>query len=391
MQAPGSESTPRTIVILATQLGGGIGRVLDHLAQALTLTGVRVRMLLSRDWGSFVESAKRHSSVHRLRTTHAWFGIPELIRHLQYSHPDAVITDTPRLTHLAIRSIRWVSPRPLVIAVVHNTYSVKFRELSKRKRSRRIRRMQKLYPQADRIVAVSAGVANDLSHYLGIERDRIEVIHNPVLPPGGIRTSPGLDPLAPYRQHGEFLIVGMGRLCAAKDFETLVQAFHILRERIRARLVIFGDGEDRPALLELIDRLRLHDFIHLPGHTSHAYEALEKADIFVLSSRWEGFGNVLAEALAVGTPVVSTDCPHGPAEILDGGRHGRLVPVGDACAMATAIIDTLSEKAEPDELKRAAERFSSEVAALRYMELLQRDHECPNGSVTRNGDTTADE
>lgn len=385
MHASASASPPRTIVILATQLGGGIGRVLDHLVHAFDNDGIDVHVLLSKDWGHFVDSARRHSDVRRLGTTHAWLGVPGLVRHLRRIRPDAIITDTPRLTHLAVRSVSRVRPRPSVIAVAHNTYSVKFRELPDDKRARRVRRMRRLYPEAEHIVAVSSGVADDLSTYLGIERSRITVIHNPILPPGGIRLDPDVEPLEDYREADVPIVVGMGRLCAAKDFDTLIRAFSLVRESVLARLVIFGDGEGRASLQRTIEQLGLGDVVHLPGHTNHAYEALAGADVFVMSSRWEGFGNVLAEALAVGTPVVSTDCPHGPAEILDGGRYGRMVPMGNPVDMATAIVSTLAEASEPGELQQAAQRFSSEKSAREYIALLDRKHGQPNRDSATTG------
>lgn len=370
MQTAASTPTDRRIVMLTTQLGGGIGRVLNHLAHSFADQGIDVHILLSRGWGEFVDDTRRYATLHTLRSTHAWFGIPELVRHLRALKPDAIITDTPRLTHLAARSVRFVFPSPTLIAVVHSTYSVKFSELPVPKQIRRLRRMRRLYPKVDHCVAVSAGVADDLSEVLGMDRSAIDVIYNPVLPPGGMTIDASTDPLKAFRAPGEPVILGMGRMCAAKDFATLIRAFDQVRRHLPSRLVLFGDGEEREHLQRLVEHLDLTECAHLPGYTPHAYEAMANADVFVLSSRWEGFGNVLVEALAAGTPVVSTDCPNGPKEILDNGRIGCLVPVGDDTALANAVMDTLQTPPNPEELRQAARRFSSCRATSKYLQLV---------------------
>ena len=358
------------IALLSTQLGGGIGRVNAHLSRCFHQQGFTVDVLLDKDWGHYVDYVRQDATVRRLRSTHAWTGIPELARYLRSARPAAVIADTPRLTHLAIRSARWARARPIVAAVVHSTYSLKFTELTERKRARRLRRMRSLYPLADRIIAVSAGVADDFAAYTGIGRERIEVIHNPVIPPGGITIDPGLDPCRPYRRPGESLIVGMGRLTAAKDFATLVRALARLRERRPARLVLFGDGGEHDRLAALAAELGLADAVVLAGHTDEPYAALAGADVFALSSQWEGFGNVLVEAMAVGTPVVATDCPNGPREILEDGRWGRLVPPGDDAALAEALDGTLADPPDGERLRAAVARFDSHRVARQYLDTL---------------------
>jgi len=213
-------------------------------------------------------------------------------------------------------------------------------------------------------------VAEDFAGYMGIDPDRIEVIYNPVLPPGGIQLEPDADPAAPFRRPGEALVVAMGRLVPAKDFATLIRAFAHLRTRRAARLVIFGEGEERERLTALIEELRLDASVALPGYTAQPYAALAGADVLALSSRWEGFGNVLVEAMAVGTPVVATDCPSGPREILEDGRWGRLVPPGDAATLADALDATLSSSTDGGQLQRAAARFDSRVIARQYLQTL---------------------
>lgn len=361
----------KRVALLASELSGGIGRVLNHLARCFADENIQVDILLDRTHGQFVAGAREVATVRRLRTSHAWSGVPSLLFYLWTVRPDAVVTSTPRLTHLAIRAVRLLRRRPLVAAVVHNTYSLKFQELPEAKRGRRLSRMRRLYPEADRIIAVSHGVADDLVNYVGIPENRVEVIHNPVVPPDGVGSYGRGNVVAGLRKSGEQVLVAMGRLSPAKDFTTLLRAFSIVRQKRAARLVVFGKGYHREALLAVADELGVADCAHFPGHTEDPYAELAAADLFVLSSRWEGFGNVVVEAMAVGTAVVATDCPSGPREILGGGEFGALVPVGDAEAMADAVVATLMQPPDADELRRAAARFESHFAARRYIERLQ--------------------
>ena len=165
------------------------------------------------------------------------------------------------------------------------------------------------------------------------------------------------------------MILGVGRLTQAKDFPTLIRAFALVRKKRAARLMILGEGEERPKLEALVRELGLEREVTLPGFVDNPYKYMKRAAVFVLSSKWEGFGNVLVEAMALGTPVVSTDCPSGPAEILENGRWGRLVPVGDVYALAEAIIETLDEEHHPDVANRAKD-FAVELAVEKYINVL---------------------
>jgi glycosyltransferase involved in cell wall biosynthesis len=164
------------------------------------------------------------------------------------------------------------------------------------------------------------------------------------------------------------VILGVGRLTAQKDFVNLLRAFAIVKQSRPSRLVILGDGPERAALGDLIDRLDLVSDVDMPGFDANPYSYMSRAAVFVLSSAWEGLPTVLIEAMACGTPVVATDCRSGPAEILVGGRFGELVPVGDAAALAAAILRTL-ERPSPQALRVRAGDFSIERAVDRYADL----------------------
>jgi glycosyltransferase involved in cell wall biosynthesis len=203
------------------------------------------------------------------------------------------------------------------------------------------------YPWADAIVAVSKGVADDLARVARLPRDRIKVIYNPVVTEALFRKAE--EPL----EHPWFLsgcppvILGVGRLTAAKDFPTLIRAFARVRESQLARLLILGEGEKRDSLEKLVRELRLERDVSMPGFMDNPYAYMRKSSIFVLSSCWEGLPNVLIEAMACGCQVISTNCPSGPEEILRGGHYGKLVPVGDAEALAKAILANFDKPTGP--------------------------------------------
>jgi len=164
----------------------------------------------------------------------------------------------------------------------------------------------------------------------------------------------------------------VGRLAKQKDFSTLLAAMGILRMEygLEARLIILGEGNERKKLGDMARSLGLEGAIDMPGFVPEPFPYMARASIFVLSSAWEGSPNVLIEALAIGVPVVSTDCPSGPREILQGGKYGRLVPVGDSEALARAMFETIKAPHPPEYLREAAEPFRSAACARKYLEAM---------------------
>jgi len=201
------------------------------------------------------------------------------------------------------------------------------------------------YPIASKVVVLTEDVQRYFRNLMGIE---CAVIPNPVFAESGVVSKPRI-----YRdsfKEGEFFqIVAAGRLSYEKGFDLLLLAFaEMVKHRQDVRLTIFGDGTDRPLLLNLVDRLKLDKFVAFPGITSSLQSKLETADLFVLSSRYEAFANVLLEAMAVGTPVVAFNCPHGPAAILRHGFDGVLVEAENINNLAEEILTLL-----PDATKRS--------------------------------------
>ncbi len=318
----------------------------------------------------------------------AMFYLPALAEYLEMRQPDAIISaDT--YCNLAAIWARQVSRAPSkVIVSERNALSVQLRR-PERRQAWRWRHVPPLigalYPRADGIVAVSDGVAQDLADLCAIPRRSISTIYNPIHT-GEVLERRALQPaLHPWLQQGQPpVILGVGRLVKPKDFTTLIRAFALLRARRPARLLILGEEQERgerARLLALARSLGVGDDVQLPGHVENPYPFYRHAAAFVLSSYREGLGNVIIEALACGCPVVSTDCPYGPSEILEGGRYGRLVPVGDAAAIAEAIALTLTAPPPASFLRARGAAFTAERAASAYLALAGLErlgfHEAP--------------
>jgi glycosyltransferase involved in cell wall biosynthesis len=306
----------------------------------------------------------------------ALFYLADLIDYLQFREPDAVIAADTYCNLVAIWARRLSKVKSKVVVSERNALSIQLQR-PERRRTWRWRHVPPLvgalYPEAEGIVAVSNGVAQDISILCGIPRSAITTIYNPIHTGDELeqRAAESID--HPWLQPGQPpLILSVGRLVKPKDFATLIRAFALFRRSQPARLLILGDEPERgerARLAALARHLGVAEDVQLPGHVANPYPFYRRAALFVLSSYREGLGNVLIEALACGCPVVSTDCPYGPAEILENGHYGRLVPVGDAAAMAEAMAATLAAPPPAAMLKARAAAYSVERAASAYLAL----------------------
>jgi glycosyltransferase involved in cell wall biosynthesis len=221
--------------------------------------------------------------------------------------------------------------------------------------------MRALYPLADAVVSLSHGVVSDLERLSPRIPPKVRVIHNACMDDSLLDVPAEVDAEVPEASRP--VLLAAGRLAAQKDYPTLIEAFRLVRERVDAELWVLGEGPDRASVEARIAELGLTPHVRLLGFRSHPAAYMRRATVFVLSSRFEGFGNVIAEAMAAGAPVVSTDCPHGPSEILRGGELGRLAPVGDPRGLANAIVSLLGNEAERARLREAGRKRASDFDA----------------------------
>lgn len=363
----------KVALFLPSLRGGGAERVMVNLARGFSEKGLEVDLVLAKAEGPYLSEVPAGVRVIDLHSSRVLASLPGLVRYLRRERPQAILStlDHANIVALWARKLARV-PNRLVVRVATNLSQSASNTSSARGRLMP-RLIHKFYPWADAVVAISQGVADDLVKTARLSRERIQVIYNPVVTPEILEKAE--EPLNhPWFAPGEPpVILSVGRLTKQKDYPTLIRAFALVRQERPARLVILGEGEERPKLEALIQELGLEEDVSLPGFVDNPYAYMARSAVFVLSSAWEGFGNVLVEAMAVGTPVVSTDCPSGPAEILEGGKWGKLVPVGDVEKIAKAIIDTLEDLYRPDVAKRAQD-FGIEKPVQNYLKVLLGDN-----------------
>ena len=360
----GKSSEPRRgpmALFLPSLAGGGAERVTLNLARTVRARGYEVDLVVASATGPFVDSIPEGVNVVNLGHRRTLAALPALARYLRRCSPACLLSALNHANMVALWAASIAGYRGRVVVVEHSMLPPPSRSVWQRAFNTSIRWS---YPRAYRVVAVSHGVKQSLITGAGISAQHVEVIFNPVIGTG-LRTTPRPRP-PELPLDGVSNVVAMGRLTRAKNFANLLHAFAVLRARLPARLLILGEGEARPALEDIVQRLGLSDDVSLPGFVPNAYDYLANADLFTLSSDWEGLPTVLIEALALGARVVATDCPSGPREILADGAYGALVPVGDSHALAVAMEAALGAPARsvPDEW---FDQFSEASAVSRYL------------------------
>ena len=363
------ETRSHVALYMQSFAGGGAERVMVNLAEGLAARGLRVDLVVARAEGPYRHLVTPGVRLVDLRCRRSLTSLPGLIRYLRRERPDALLAAMGVSNLVAL----WARPlarfRGRVVISVHINLSAHYRGavgLTDRVLPLLFRRF---YPEADAIVAVSHEAAADLKQAFGLPPDRVRMIYNPVVSPalfGSAREPVGHPWFAPGEPP---VVLSVGRLCPQKDFPTLIRAFALVRARVSARLVILGEGPDRAPLEAMVVDLGLTDCVALPGFAANPYAYMARAATYALSSRWEGLPTVLIEAMACGAPIVSTDCPSGPREILRDGLYGRLTPVGDPAALAQALEASLLGAREhvPEEGWAV---FESAYAAANYEKAL---------------------
>jgi glycosyltransferase involved in cell wall biosynthesis len=368
--------------------GGGAQRRAVTLANAFGARGHTVDLVVARvdnvlrplvsDAVRVVELGAHRGPLHLVRPSRraqVFASIPALVHYLRAARPDVMLSAASHVNLAAVCAHRLAGVQTRLVLRASNHLTRAALNTKRLPTPGRLLLARHLYPLADRIIAVSEGVAADVVKLTGVPRDRVETIYNPVVTPEleGLARAPVDHPW--FAGEGPPIVLGAGRFVAQKDFSTLVKAFARVRAVRPARLMILGRSK-RPArerrLRALAERLGIAADVALPGFAANPFAYMARASAFVLSSRWEGLPGVLIEAMACGCPVVSTDCPSGPREILAGGRYGPLVPVGDAAALAEAILRVLAAPPDRARLRARAAEFSVEQAVDRYLTALLR-------------------
>jgi glycosyltransferase involved in cell wall biosynthesis len=355
-------------IFLPSFAGGGAERVFLTLADGFVRRGIGVDVVVSRSTGPLAQDIPAGARVVDLRTSRVLTSLPRLMGYLRAVRPTALLTTMSHANVVGLWARRLARVPTRVIIREANTLAVSTARGTARNRLMPFF-VRQFYPWADEVVAVSDGVAHGLVQMTGLQRTRISVLPNPIVTRELLRRS--AEPLDdPWFSAGAPpVILGVGRLEQQKDFPTLIRAFAAVRSQREARLIILGEGTERPRLQSLLQELGVAADARLPGFVQNPFSYMSRAAVFVLSSAWEGMPGVLIQALACGAPVVATNCESGPREVLAGGKFGRLVPVGDEQALANAIAATLDCPRCPLP-REVLEPYTQEAAVQGYLSLL---------------------
>lgn len=345
--------------------------VVEHKPDVRTTKSARANEILADLIDLSVPSRSRDwlSIMNALRWDPLCLPGPRLVRqaravagYLSDQQPDCVVPSLPRAKIAALLAGQLLGTHPPIVPTIRNV-------LQARRRSHK-RRYRHLFGHASHFICVSQGVADSLVEQVGVPATKVSVIHNPVVTPDldAQMTQPANHPW--MDDGGVPVILSAGRLSSQKDYPTLVKAFARVAETRPCRLIILGEGGRRRSLERLVARLGVTERVSLPGWADNPFAFMSRAALFVLSSRYEGLPGVLVQALACGCACVSTDCPAGPAEVLQGGRLGRLVPVGDPIQLAEAMVSALDRPACRQTLRNGVAGFAAEKAISAYEQLI---------------------
>jgi len=371
MSVPGvaTKAKQRVAIFTANMDGGGAERAMLKLAGGIAGHGYDVDLVLSRAEGHYLQEVPDSVRVVDLHARRVLSSIPGLVRYLRRERPNAMLTSMNYVNIVGMwaRTLARVDTR--LIVNEQNALSLEAAHSPRRRHRLMPRLIKRFYPWADGVTSVARGTADDLVSTAGVSPNLIEGVHSPIV------TTELRELVAEPRTHPWFgtgqvpVVLGVGRLAPQKDFGTLIRAFARVIERRPCRLMILGDGPERASLEALVAERGLTGSVDLPGWISNPYPYMAHAGVFVLSSRWEGLPSVLIEALFCEVPVVAMDCLSGPREILEGGRYGALVPVGDEEALAAAIETALAGELAPPPAE-SWEPYEQETVVRRYLEVL---------------------
>lgn len=362
----------RLAIFLPSLVDGGAEKSMLKLAHGIAEQGHAVDLVLARAEGPYLAAVPEIVRIVDLKAPRVLLSLPALAGYLRRERPDALLCSLDYANIVAILA-RCLAGTPKNMAVnEQNTISLSCRN-SPQWRQRLVPRLVKhFYPWADHIIGNSQGVVDDLRQITGLPRQQIQLIYNPVVTPE-LGEKAAVCPNHPWFKAGQPpVLLAVGRLTAQKDFPTLIQAFAQVRQSQPTRLLILGEGPDRPLLETLVAKLGLEQDVSLLGFVENPYAYMAHASLFILSSRWEGLPTVLIEALYCGVPIISTDCPSGPREILADGQYGALVPVQDTAALAETIKLALTGQT-PRPSKESWRPYELETVVNQYLRLFWGD------------------
>lgn len=349
--------------------GGGAERVMLALAEEFLNRGIEIEIVLLRKEGELTDKVPSGARVIDLGVQRLIASIPALIQYFWRHQPSILLSAMTYTNRLALLGQALSGTSTPVVISEHGLLSISASE-SVLPDWALAQLMRSTYPLADRVIAVSEGVAKNISQSLNLRREKVEVVYNPVIGPETFRRAEKNVEHPWFSGKSNRIIIGVGRLVEEKNFSSLIRAFAMISGQNGAeKLAILGEGEKRSELENLADSLDVRDQVWMPGFVQNPLKYMARSDVFVLSSKEEGLGNALIEGMATGTPVISTDCEGGPNEVLEGGKYGKLVPPENSPALAEAIQEALDGNIPPAP-RSALDRFRRDMVAEQYLSIL---------------------
>lgn len=368
-----SQSSPRLAVLITDFGDGGVERMLVNIARGLAGCGIQVDFLVKETHLPYLPALSSQVRLIHLQAGAAGGLLGGLVAYLRENGPEVLLSAKSVDDRLAVqaRAAAGAATRIALRTGTNLSARLAVRGRNPLRRWFERRQVRQVYTQADHVICVSQGVADDLARITGLARETIHIPHNPVVTPELLELAQASAQhpwLADERRLP--IVLGAGGLRRQKNFSFLLRAFARLRQHRACRLIILGEGRQRAKLCQLAERLGVAEDVSLPGFVVNPYAFMARSALFVLSSYWEGSPNVLTEAMAVGAPVVATDCPSGPREILDGGRYGELVGVDDDAALAAAMERALSNPPSAARLREAVRHYTLAHSTREYLDAL---------------------
>ena len=343
----------RLSIFIPSLMGGGAERVMVILANEFYLRGVNVDLVLSKSIGPYLLDIHPGVRIVNLNSKRLFFSIIPLVKYMREERPKVMLTalNTANVIAIIARIISRVKFKLVISERAVTSDAIKDNPLMRAKLVPFLMRMT--YQKADAIVAVSFGVSDDLVNKFNLSNKNIHVVYNPVVTKQLIKLSNEKFDHEWFGNEKVPVILAVGRLTSQKNFALLIKSFSLLLKNREARLIILGKGELQKELENLTIELNIRDKVSFPSFVKNPFMWMKNSSLFVLSSDYEGLPGTLIQAMACGTPVVSTDCPSGPKEILENGQWGRLVPMRNVEALSQAMMKTLDEDTHPDVALRA--------------------------------------
>lgn len=355
--------------------GGGAERVMLTLANGLAEKGIEVDLVLNKAQGPYLKDLSNNVNIIELKASRAIKSIIPLALYIRKHKPDTILSAMNYINIITLVSRTLSRANTKVAISEHDNLSASIKNQNRPLFNFILKKiMSIMYRRADTIIAVSDGVAEDLSQQLNISRETIITIYNPIVTKNLLKEIKHAEdkPHSWFANKTSPVLISVGRLTRQKGLDVLIHSLPKVLNHVDCRLVILGEGSLESDLRKTIKELNLEKNVDLVGFVDNPYSWMLNSDLFILPSRHEGFGNVIVEAMACGTPIISTDCPSGPSEILEDGKWGDLIPVGNVEELSNAIINSLTtpNRISANNLKKRAYEFSAEVSINKYLKAL---------------------